>query len=829
MDIPVVSTATTSVSSGVTSNGHHSLSLSSSSVTTSSTPSSSSTNNNTAGSSGSMSNSSNSNSNSNISSNNNTTATTATISSSNGGNSNGNGNGSGSSGVGTDSEQQDEQLKNNSNSNSNNNNNNGSGSSSKAKKITISSYASSNQHSTTTPMNAQKQLEDTLSCPICLDIIKEPFITKCGHSFCYQCILVQLSKQSSCPLCMHFLSRDQIFPNFALNKFVETMSQTSHLVSTPPVKQLQHTLLSTESISINDINSMVAALLEKKKLIELQDQQVELDILLDFLVKTKSQKMEAYRLLKKQISLLDHDIDSIECQQKDSSTISSSISSSSNNINNNNNNNNSSNSNNNNNNNSNSSFNNNNNNSNSNNNNNNENESILNNVNISDVSKEHLKEGSVSSSINNGSNDSLSSSTTSTTTTTTTTTSSSSSDKSGSSSSSSSSKKDKPNTMLNKKRKIDTHLDDLQSCYFSAYDQEPEPPLESNTESNQPKKLGKGLLSFSRNLSKFTRYNDFRVITTLKYGDLNNTSSIVSSIEFDKDDEFFATAGVTKKIKVFEYAQLNIRDHVDIHVPIKEMTCRSKISCLSWNTYIKSQIASSDYEGIITLWDVNTGQDVMSMEEHEKRVWSVDFSRTDPTQLASGSDDTRVKLWSTTSKRAITTIESKANICCVKFNPSSSHLIAFGSADHHIHYYDLRHPKEPLSIFKGHRKAVSYVKFMNREEIISASTDSTLKLWNVNQNECVRTYVGHANEKNFVGLTVSGDYICCGSENNGVYTYYKTLSKPIVTHRFGANSGSGEETDDDGSQFVSSVCWKKDSNILLAANSQGNIKVLELY
>ncbi|CAG8660885.1 953_t:CDS:1, partial [Paraglomus occultum] len=39
----------------------------------------------------------------------------------------------------------------------------------------------------------------------------------------------------------------------------------------------------------------------------------------------------------------------------------------------------------------------------------------------------------------------------------------------------------------------------------------------------------------------------------------------------------------------------------------------------------------------------------------------------------------------------------------------------------------------------------------------------------------------------------------------------------------------GENTNDhDPSLFVSSVCWKKNTNTLLAANSQGTIKVLEL-
>lgn len=42
------------------------------------------------------------------------------------------------------------------------------------------------------------------------------------------------------------------------------------------------------------------------------------------------------------------------------------------------------------------------------------------------------------------------------------------------------------------------------------------------------------------------------------------------------------------------------------------------------------------------------------------------------------------------------------------------------------------------------------------------------------------------------------------------------------------NKIKGEESEEDASQFVSSVCWKRNSNVLLSANSQGTIKVLEL-
>nr|CAB3474122.1 unnamed protein product [Digitaria exilis] len=45
------------------------------------------------------------------------------------------------------------------------------------------------------------------------------------------------------------------------------------------------------------------------------------------------------------------------------------------------------------------------------------------------------------------------------------------------------------------------------------------------------------------------------------------------------------------------------------------------------------------------VWDVTRNQVFVEMREHERRVWSVDFSIVDPTKLVSGSDDGSVKLW----------------------------------------------------------------------------------------------------------------------------------------------------------------------------------------
>uniref|UniRef100_A0A914Q2J9 Uncharacterized protein n=1 Tax=Panagrolaimus davidi TaxID=227884 RepID=A0A914Q2J9_9BILA len=75
--------------------------------------------------------------------------------------------------------------------------------------------------------------------------------------------------------------------------------------------------------------------------------------------------------------------------------------------------------------------------------------------------------------------------------------------------------------------------------------------------------------------------------------------------------------------------------------------------------------------------------------------------------------------------------------------------------------------------------------------------------------------------------------IAC-SETNEVYTYYKKCQRHVCKYDF------TQETTEDISglqvpkmsesptDFVSALCWKKESNIVMAANSQGKAQILQL-
>ena len=63
----------------------------------------------------------------------------------------------------------------------------------------------------------------------------------------------------------------------------------------------------------------------------------------------------------------------------------------------------------------------------------------------------------------------------------------------------------------------------------------------------------------------------------LNYSDLLTVTDMVCSTAFDRDDEFFATAGVFRKVKIFDFA--SVQDSgTSIHYPVLEIPSRSVCS-----------------------------------------------------------------------------------------------------------------------------------------------------------------------------------------------------------------------------------------------------------
>ena len=618
--------------------------------------------------------------------------------------------------------------------------------------------------------STDEEINSDYLCPVCLDLISEAYMTKCGHTFCHACLVQSIETNRRCPKCSFGVeSTDHIFPNHTVNQQILKQRRMSDLQvafakrnKTAAFTELRKYLsFDSSCFGLSDLTHIIGILQEKKEQLEATSLQNKYLLMKDFLSELQKHKEEQLATISKELKLINHDLSSVQGSLKSVSHYSENLDNCRNNV------------------------------------------PSAHGVFLKEILDEDspstsngTRDGQSLTSVEEGFNVPLFNQTF-----------------------------PESSTLDSKKKRMHRHFGELEGRYFSMR----LPGLSDSGSGGGVE--GDGLDEFIECMSKFTQYSAMRPLATINYNcDMYSSSgNIASSIEFDKDSEFFAVAGLTKKIRIFDYGSV-IRDTVDLHYPCSEMSCQSKISCVSWSSYMKNMLASSDYDGTVTVWDAFTNQNLHVFREHEKRCWSVDFNKMDTKLIASGSDDHKVKLWSLDRERSVTSLEAKANVCCVQFNPSSMYHLAFGSADHCIHYYDLRNLKEAMKVFKGHRKAVSYVKFVSSEDIVSASTDSQLKIWNVNESSCVRSLQGHTNEKNFIGLATDGEYIACGSENNSLYVYYKGLSKELFSLKFDQRKWflDPKQSEEESSVFVSAVCWRRGSNIIAAGNSKGIVKILQM-
>lgn len=110
------------------------------------------------------------------------------------------------------------------------------------------------------------------------------------------------------------------------------------------------------------------------------------------------------------------------------------------------------------------------------------------------------------------------------------------------------------------------------------------------------------------------------------------------------------------------------------------------------------RLATGHADGYIAVWDMSSGHKLADLRRNEAAIWSLAFTDVQGRLVAAGHD-WKVSLW------------------------------------------DLRTPAAPIHIFDGHENAVQAVAFSAKGPYLaSGAADRTVRLWNLNTLDPVRTY-----------------------------------------------------------------------------------------
>lgn len=175
-----------------------------------------------------------------------------------------------------------------------------------------------------TPSNSLEDKQLELACPVCLDIIDEAHITKCGHTFCYACIVRSIDMLQSCPRCNAPLTMDQIFPNFLLNELVVKYKlRRNCLDAIGSVEQdgadgLRNFVASESgNLTLTDVNVMLEVLTQRKQLLEAESCAAQNKLLLEFLKHLRQKKNDEKQQITKELTLIEEDIEEVENKLKE--------------------------------------------------------------------------------------------------------------------------------------------------------------------------------------------------------------------------------------------------------------------------------------------------------------------------------------------------------------------------------------------------------------------------------------------------------------------------------------------------------------------------------
>eukprot|EP00297_Palpitomonas_bilix_P005033 CAMPEP_0113870896 /NCGR_PEP_ID=MMETSP0780_2-20120614/2339_1 /TAXON_ID=652834 /ORGANISM="Palpitomonas bilix" /LENGTH=662 /DNA_ID=CAMNT_0000856221 /DNA_START=174 /DNA_END=2162 /DNA_ORIENTATION=- /assembly_acc=CAM_ASM_000599 len=322
-------------------------------------------------------------------------------------------------------------------------------------------------------------------------------------------------------------------------------------------------------------------------------------------------------------------------------------------------------------------------------------------------------------------------------------------------------------------------------------------------------------------------------------GSQSDTESMATSLVFNSSQDLFASVGTFRSLKVFRFS--SFEDAGQGSPTVLEMPFQLGLSCVGFSHFSNELLVVGDHDGMLQLFDVSGGKFVSRgrWSGHERRVWTIAYSPVQASVFATGSDDGSVKLWSARQKGSSVSVfgaPEASNVCTLAFHPTNSNLFAFGCADRCVYEADLRKPGHTVvNHFTGHHKAVANVRYIDPHHIVSASTDSTLKMWNTDTGELERTYTGHLNERSFVGMETFDSYILTGSESNAAFLYHQSSQRPLLWHHLDDNEEWDDmfENPDDppryrAEHFISAVAVRKKTNHCIVANSAGAIRCYSL-
>ncbi|MDE0396348.1 MAG: sigma-70 family RNA polymerase sigma factor [Candidatus Poribacteria bacterium] len=185
-------------------------------------------------------------------------------------------------------------------------------------------------------------------------------------------------------------------------------------------------------------------------------------------------------------------------------------------------------------------------------------------------------------------------------------------------------------------------------------------------------------------------------------------------------------------------------DPEKIQVPLPPINNDKAIFALAFSPD-GTKLASGSKDTVIRLWDTTSGNELSALRRHTDKEWTTVLAfSANGKMLASGSTDSMVQLWDPTTSEARATLTGHTNsITTLAFSLDGTTL-ASASADGTIKFWNTEKGTPIPSDITGHTKNVKAVAFFkDSSTLATAAFNGIITSWDLETSTIIRQTIGH--------------------------------------------------------------------------------------